>query len=171
MKRHTKYIFRILRTKIFFLYYENNIIPIKHNELLCRARVINDELSSMWLYRLLNFPTIDRIKLWTADYFTNTSVIKQWIFATNCTWEYKHSNVIRQGRRGRAGARETGWGLGCCKGSEAYLGGPLGHGPPLDKKFSFYIEKKLENLVGPLLCMSTSGQRKFPPFEILNTPL
>ena len=36
--------------------------------------------------------------------------------------------------------------------------GALGHGPPLGQNFFFYIEKKLENLVGPLLCMSTSGQ-------------
>ena len=44
---------------------------------------------------------------------------------------------------------------------------------PLWPKFLFYIEKNLENLVGHLLCMSTSGQRKFGPpfFEILNTPL
>ena len=57
--------------------------------------------------------------------------------------------------------------------AEAYLGGPLGHGPPLAKKKFFWHWKKLENLVGPLLCMSTSGQRKFVPplFEILNTPL
>ena len=49
---------------------------------------------------------------------------------------------------------------------EAYLGGALGHGPPFgQRKFFFDIEKKLENLVGPLLCMSTNGQRKFgPPF-------
>ena len=65
--------------------------------------------------------------------------------------------------------------FGCSHGvlvAEAYLGGPLGHGPPLTKKFFFDIEKILENLVGALLCMSTCGQRKFgPPFEILNTPL
>ena len=54
---------------------------------------------------------------------------------------------------------------------EAYLGGGLGHGP-LGQKIFFYIEKQLENLAGPLLCMSTSGQQKFAPlFEILNTPL
>ena len=45
--------------------------------------------------------------------------------------------------------------------------------PLWPKKFFFYIEKRLENLVGPLLCMSTIGQRKILPpfFEILNTPL
>ena len=49
---------------------------------------------------------------------------------------------------------------------EAYLGGPLGHALPLAKKFFFTLKKKLENLVGPLLCKSTSGQRKFgPPFR------
>ena len=40
--------------------------------------------------------------------------------------------------------------------------------PLWPKKFFFDIEKKFENLVGPLLCMSTSGQRKFgppPPFR------
>ena len=38
--------------------------------------------------------------------------------------------------------------------------------PSLAKKFFFDIEKKLENLVGPLLCLSNSGQRKFgPPFR------
>ena len=51
--------------------------------------------------------------------------------------------------------------------SEAYLRGALGHGPPFGQtNFFFDIEKKLENLVGPLLCMSTRGQRKFgPPFR------
>ena len=39
-------------------------------------------------------------------------------------------------------------------------GGALGHGPLWPKKI-FYIEKRLENLVG--LCMSTSGQQKFAP--------
>ena len=45
--------------------------------------------------------------------------------------------------------------------------------PPLAKKFFFDIVKKLENLVWPPLCVSTSGQRTFGPplFEILNTPL
>ena len=49
----------------------------------------------------------------------------------------------------------------------AYLPlGQIGHGPPLAKKFFFfYIVKKLENLVRPPLCVSTSGQRTFgPPF-------
>ena len=46
--------------------------------------------------------------------------------------------------------------------------------PPLwPKKILFDILKKLENLVWPPLCVSTSGQQKFGPprFEILNTPL
>ena len=38
--------------------------------------------------------------------------------------------------------------------------------PPLGQKSFVYIEKHLENLVGPLLCMNTSGQRQFgPPFR------
>ena len=48
--------------------------------------------------------------------------------------------------------------------AEAYLGGHWAMAPlNLAKKYFFYIEKKLENLVGPLgcLCMSTSSQRKF----------
>ena len=50
--------------------------------------------------------------------------------------------------------------------TEAYLGGS-GHGPPFGQKKIFDIEKKLENLVDPLLCMNTSGQRQFapPPFR------
>ena len=67
----------MLRKKIFFQYYENNIIPLKYKELFCRVRVFNGELFLMWLYKLLNFPMIERMKIWTADYFTNTFVIKQ----------------------------------------------------------------------------------------------
>ena len=45
-------------------------------------------------------------------------------------------------------------------------GGGIWPWPPLANKIFVYIEKKLENLIGPLLCMSTSGQRKFaPPFR------
>ena len=50
--------------------------------------------------------------------------------------------------------------------SVAYLPrGQIGHGPLGQKKF-FFTVKKLENLVWPPLCVSTSGQRTFglPPF-------
>ena len=50
--------------------------------------------------------------------------------------------------------------------SEAYLGGHWAMAPPLAKKFVFHIKKRLENLVGPLLSMSTSGQAKiWPPLS------
>ena len=49
--------------------------------------------------------------------------------------------------------------------SEAYLEGPLGHGPLLAKIFFWHWEQ-IGKLGWPLLCMSTSGQPKFaPPFQ------
>ena len=49
-----------------------------------------------------------------------------------------------------------------------FTGGGGGHWamvPLWPKIFFFNIETKMENLVGPLLCMNTSGQRKFGPFS------
>ena len=56
-------------------------------------------------------------------------------------------------------------------GDQRRIQGAFGHAP--FSQTIFFTLKKMENFVDPLLCMSTSGQRKFAPplFEILNTPL